>query len=314
MKNIITFGEAMGLFVADELGALEDVNHYTRYTAGAEMNVAIGLARLGFNSYYVSRFGNDPVGKFIKNSIEKENIKTDYIYFSDEDLTGFQLKQKVLQGDPIVVNYRKGSAGSKLKKEFIKDIDFNKFNHVHISGVFLSLTKDTRDFSYTFAEEAKKNKIRLTFDPNLRPKLWNSEKEMVQTINDLAINSDVFLPGIEEGKILTSYDTPEDIADFYLEKGVKTVIIKLGESGAYAKENRNSEGTYVKGFKVNRVIDTVGAGDGFAVGVISGLVENLSLEDIVLRGNAIGALQVMSPSDNQGLPTKEELLDFINKT
>ena len=300
----------MGLFVADEVGSLEDVSKFTKYTAGAEMNVAIGVSRVGFNSYYVTQFGNDPLGKYIKTVLERENINTEYVYFTDEDVTGFQLKERVLEGDPSVFNYRKGSAGSKLKKELVSNIDFKKIDHMHLSGVFLSLTEYTKEVSYHFASEAKKNNIRTTFDPNLRPKLWRSKEEMIETTNDLATNCDIILPGISEGEILTGYSTAEQIADFYLNKGLQCVIVKLGETGAYYQE-KDSKGVYVKGYKVDKVIDTVGAGDGFAVGVISGLVEGVSLEESVKRGNAVGALQLMSPSDNEGLPTKEQLLDFM---
>lgn len=312
MKSIITIGEAMGLFVADEIGCIEDVEKFTKYTAGAEMNVAIGISRLGLNSHYITKFGKDPLGRYIKKVLEREAVKTDYVYFSDEDVTGFQLKERVLEGDPKVFNYRKGSAASKLGLEDVDNIDIKGFDLLHLSGVFLSLTKNTRDVSFYFAEQAKKNNITTTFDPNLRPKLWKSKEEMITTINSLALHCDVILPGISEGETLTGYNTPEKISDFYLNKGLKCVIIKLGEKGAYY-QSENTKGVYVNGFKVDKVVDTVGAGDGFAVGIISGLSEGVSLEETVRRGNAIGAIQLMSPSDNEGLPTYEELISFIKE-
>lgn len=137
------------------------------------------------------------------------------------------------------------------------------------------------------------------------------QEEMVQVINDLAFRSDIVLPGINEGKILTGSDDPSRIADFYLGEGVKIVIIKLGDKGAFVKTQDTS--FLVEGFKVQHVVDTVGAGDGFAVGVISGLRAGLSLKEAVVRGNAIGALAVMSPGDNDGLPNKKQLEDFMKK-
>ena len=67
----------------------------------------------------------------------------------------------------------------------------------------------------------------------------------------------------------------------------------------------------VPGFKVKKVVDTVGAGDGFAVGVISGILEGINIEDSVRRGNAIGAMQIMDVSDNEGLPTRKQLEEFM---
>jgi 2-dehydro-3-deoxygluconokinase len=157
----------------------------------------------------------------------------------------------------------------------------------------------------------KKNGRPVSFDTNLRPTLWKSQEEMIEQINEVAFGSDYVLPGIAEGEILTGYKEPRDIASFYLDKGVKLVVIKLGPEGAFYKST-DDEGT-VPGFKVEKVVDTVGAGDGFAVGVISGIIEGLPTYEAVLRGNAIGALAVQSPGDNDGYPTKSQLQEFITK-
>ena len=107
--------------------------------------------------------------------------------------------------------------------------------------------------------------------------------------------------------------TKEEIADFYLNEGVKKVVIKLGTSGSYSKE-RLDDGSFVESeetcFKVP-VVDTVGAGDGFASGVISATLEGLDDKKILERGNAIGAMQVMNLSDNEGLPTINGLNEFL---
>lgn len=310
MKKIITCGEAMALFVATEVGSIEEVSTFTKYTAGAEMNVAVGLARLGFESYYSAQLGTDPLGKYVKNTIAKMGVKTDYVYLSEDDLTGFMIKEKVVDGDPFVASYRKNSAGSKLNKETVKDIDFSTIDHIHLSGIFLALSDDTRAVSEFFVENAKKYNIPITFDPNLRPKLWKNEQVMRDTINEMAKHCDIVMPGISEGLILTGHDKPELIADYYINNGAKAVVIKLGADGAYIKDKDGNE-EIVKGFKVTEIVDTVGAGDGFAVGVISGLVEGLPLSECAKRGNAIGAIQLGSPSDNEGLPTREQLFKFM---
>ena len=311
MKNVITIGEAMGLFVADELGSLTEVDHYTRYSAGAEMNVAIGLARLGLASYYVTQLGADPIGKYLKKSMEKEKIQTDFVFFTDHAQTGFMIKEKVLEGDPLVFSYRTGSAASKFTKGLLKDLDFSIFNHIHLSGIFLALSKETKEVSHYFLEMAKKYNIRVTFDPNLRPGLWRSEEEMISTINNFMYKCEIILPGITEGQLLSGLKSPKEIAEYYLNKGVQTVIIKLGAEGAYVQA-KDVDGFYINSYKVDKIVDTVGAGDGFAVGIISALVENLSLKEAVRRAAAIGALQVMSPGDNDGLPNKEQLKEFMN--
>jgi 2-dehydro-3-deoxygluconokinase len=87
---------------------------------------------------------------------------------------------------------------------------------------------------------------------------------------------------------------------------VKAVIIKTGADGAWYKSNSGEQGC-VAPVKVDNVVDTVGAGDGFAVGIISALLEGCSLHQAVTRGNKIGALAIQVQGDSEGLPTREQL-------
>lgn len=309
MSEVILFGEPMALFVADTVGPLEDVEHFTRSLAGAEVNVCIGLTRLKHKATYITRLGDDPLGKYIEKFLIKEGIGTEFITFDPVYRTGIQLKNKVVKGDPYAPYYRKGSAASRISPNEIDAIDFDGIKHVHITGIPPALSQSCRKATYRLFERAKENNVYISFDPNLRPALWESREEMIQTINDLASKADMVLPGTSEGLILMGSEDPEKIADFYLNLGAKTVIVKLGEQGAYVRTEKESY--TVEGFKVEKVIDTVGAGDGFAVGVISGRLEGLPLKDCVRRGNAIGAIQVQHISDNEGLPTREELDSFI---
>lgn len=310
MSEVILFGEPMALFVADTVGPLEDVEHFTRSLAGAEVNVCIGLSRLGHKATYITRLGDEPLGRYVEIFLMKEGIGTEFITFDPVFRTGIQLKNKVTEGDPYAPYYRKGSAASHISVKEIDAIDFTGIKHVHITGIPPALSESCREATYRLFERAKENNVYISFDPNLRPALWESKEAMIQTINDLASKADMVLPGIAEGLILMGSENPDEIADFYQNLGAKTVVIKLGGEGAYVRTDKE---TYtVEGFKVEKVIDTVGAGDGFAVGVISGRLEGLSLKDCVRRGNAIGAIQIQHVSDNEGLPTREELDAFIS--
>ena len=310
MSEVILFGEPMALFVADTVGPLEDVEHFTRSLAGAEVNVCIGLTRLGHKATYITRLGDEPLGRYVEKFLTKEGIGTEFITFDPVYRTGIQLKNKVVEGDPYAPYYRKGSAASHMSVKEIDAIDFEGIKHVHITGIPPALSESCRQATYRLFERAKENNVYITFDPNLRPALWESKEVMIQTINDLASRADMVLPGTAEGLILMGSDKPEEMADFYQRLGAKTVVIKLGGAGAYVRTEKESY--TVEGFKVEKVIDTVGAGDGFAVGVISGRLEGLSLKDCVRRGNAIGAIQIQHISDNEGLPTREELEAFIS--
>jgi len=90
----------------------------------------------------------------------------------------------------------------------------------------------------------------------------------------------------------------------------KTVVVKLGPEGAYVK-NKSGDSYIVKGFNVKKVVDTVGAGDGFALGLITALIEGLPMAKAVERGNAVGALQVQTTGDNDGYPTRDQLTQYL---
>jgi 2-dehydro-3-deoxygluconokinase len=309
--DAVTFGEPMAMFYANETGPLHEVFSFSKALAGAESNVATGLSRLNHPTGYVTKLGEDNFGHFIAEAMKKENIDTDNITFTKENSTGMLIKSKVVTGDPKVEYFRKHSAASKLSLVDFDEAYFNSAGHLHVTSISSALSKSCHEFSIHAMEFMKRQGKTVSLDPNLRPSLWPDTETMVNTINDLATRCDWFLPGLSEGKILTGLSTPEEIADYYLARGVSLVVIKLGPEGAYYK---SSEGEgYADGFKVEQVIDTVGAGDGFAVGVISAMLEKLSIAEAVKRGNAIGALAVMSPGDMDGLPTREELAKFMQQ-
>lgn len=309
MTDVLLVGEAMGLFIAEDIGPFEDVKRFKKGIAGAEINVAVGLSRLGFDVSYVSKLGKDPMGCYIRNFIDSEKIDTKHLLIDETNDTGLQIKNKVTKDDPAVYYYRKNSAFSKIKKDELADIDFSNVRLFHITGIPLAINPQTRAVIYDLAKRAKESGCLITFDPNIRLMLWENQTTMVDVINDIVKYADVFMPGISEGKLLTGHSDPEEIADFYQNLGVETVIIKDGSKGAYFKEKEN-EMELVPGVKVERIVDTVGAGDGFAAGVISGLLENLSMKDCVRRGNVIGSIQIQHQSDNEGLPNREELFSY----
>ena len=305
--DVITIGEAMAMFVATKTGELSAVDQFMKRVAGAELNVATGLARLGLKVGWVSRVGNDSFGQFVLDTLKKEGIETAGVTLDGRYPTGFQFKSKVTDGtDPIVEYFRKGSAASHLSVEDFNPVWFTAARHLHLSGVAAALSPSSYALLDHAAGAMKAAGKTISFDPNLRPVLWKSEAEMVEKLNHLAFQADWVLPGVKEGQILTGEKTPEGIADFYLNRGVKAVILKTGADGAWFKTADGEQGA-VAAVKVENVVDTVGAGDGFAVGVVSALLEGKTLHQAITRGNIIGSLAIQVQGDSEGLPTREQL-------
>lgn len=305
--DVITIGEAMAMFVASQSGDLAAAEQFVKRVAGAELNVATGLARLGLKVGWVSRVGGDSFGRYVLQQLAKENIDSYGVTTDERFATGFQLKSKAENGtDPIVEYFRKGSAASHLSVADFNAEYFCSARHLHLSGVAAALSDSSLELLNHAARVMKQQGKTISFDPNLRPVLWKSEAEMVKQLNQLAFQADWVLPGLSEGAILTGHKTPEAIADFYLDHGVKTVVLKTGADGAWFKTAAGDKGA-VSAIKVDNVVDTVGAGDGFAVGVISALLEGKTLQHAVSRGNKIGSLAIQVIGDSEGLPTRSAL-------
>jgi len=304
--DVITFGEAMAMFVADEHGDLATVSRFTRRQSGAEANVAIGLARLGLRVGWVSRVGDDSLGRFILETMRSEGVDCSHVTVDKRYSTGIQLKAKAEGGvDPRTEYFRKGSAASHLSVDDFDPAYFESARHLHASGVCCALSASTMALArhaIAFMGNAGRT---VSFDPNLRPALWPTREAMIEGINGLAAGAHWVLPGIAEGKILTALEAPSDIAAFYLDRGAQLVALKLGADGAYFR-TPTDEGS-VAGVRVEHVVDTVGAGDGFAVGLVSGLLDGLDIRSAVSRGNRIGAMAIQVIGDMEGLPTRREL-------
>ncbi|WGI27338.1 sugar kinase [Halomonas alkaliantarctica] len=308
---ILTFGEAMAMFVADTPGELSGIERFHRRLAGADNNVAIGLSRLGFHVGWLSRVGTDSFGEFIQAALTAEGIDERYIHTDAQHPTGLLFKERAQGGaDPRVEYFRRGSAASYLAIDDARSVDFQALNHLHATGITPALSESACQLSHHLMEQARAQGATISFDPNLRPSLWPNENVMRSTLNELAGRADWILPGLSEGQLLTGQKTPYDVAGYYLDQGASAVIIKLGPEGSYYRGNLDGqeESFTVDGCHVAEVVDTVGAGDGFAVGVISALLDGRTARQAAQRGNLIGAQAIQVVGDMEGLPNREQLL------
>jgi len=304
--DVVLLGEAMTLLVADEPGPLEAVQRFTKRTAGAETNVAVGLARLGLHVGWQSRLGDDSLGRFLLAELSREGIDCSQVVVDASQRTGLMFKGRTDDGaDPPIEYHRRGSAASLMQADQIDAAWLAGARHLHVTGVFPALAPNTLQASLRAIDVMRAAGRTISFDPNLRPALWPSADVMRETLNGLAERSDWVLPGLAEGRLLTGHDDPQGIAAFYRRRGAKLVVVKLGAEGAWYDGEAGSG--HVPASRVERVVDTVGAGDGFAVGLISALLEGRDVADAVRRAAWIGARAVQVRGDTEGLPTRAEL-------
>lgn len=304
--DVITLGETMVSFAAHEAGPLDAAATFTKIVAGAETNVGVGLARLGLKVAWLSRLGDDSFGRYIRRALEAEGIDCSAVATDTTRPTGFMLKSRALEGqDPVVEYFRRGSAASALSTA---DFDASRFlsaRHLHVTGITPALSASCAELVEHAMKAMRAAGRTVSFDPNLRPKLWPGREAMAAHLNRLAGLADWVLPGIAEGRTLTGLDTPEDIAAFYLDRGARAVAVKLGAEGAYW---RSAEGSgRVPGVRVTHIVDTVGAGDAFAAGAISGRLEGLDWPQALARANWVGAQVIQVVGDMDGLPRRADL-------
>lgn len=310
MKNldVFTFGETMVLFQPEQMLPLEYIHQFPKRIGGAESNVAIGLTRLGHSASWYSKLGNDPFGRFILKSIRGEGVDTSSCRFTDEAPTGLIFKEQLSPEDMNVYYYRKGSSASLMEPEDLDEETIAQARILHISGITPALSESCRLTVMKAIEIAKQNGTMVVFDPNMRLKLWSAERAK-EVFSEIAANADVILPGLDEGQLMTGETDVEAVAEALMGDGEKTIVIKLGSKGAYL--HSKDEKVYVDGFPVERIVDPVGAGDGFAAGIISGILRQEPMQQVVRRANAVGAMVVGVSGDIEGLPTFEAVEQFM---
>lgn len=316
MAEFITVGEPLVVFCSTQPDvSIDKATNFNKVIGGAELNVAVGIQRLGHSVAYLGQVGADPQGKFIIEEMQRMGVETEYLSKDNNHLTGYQMKQLVSKGDPFVFNFRKDSAASHFGSKMIEKIDLNNVHFAHLTGIFPAISEVAWQTSLDLIKKMNDHNITVTFDPNLRPSLWSDKTRMIKRINYLAAMSTIVLPGQKEGQILTGSDDPERICDFYLKnKRTEAVFVKVGAEGSFVKTKEDQNGRLIPGFKAKKIVDTVGAGDGFALGVITALLEGKTYQEAAKRGNAIGCLQVQTRGDNDGYPTRTQLKDFYRET
>jgi sugar/nucleoside kinase (ribokinase family) len=304
--DAVTFGETMAMLIAEEPGPLSRVERFLKRVAGADSNVAIGLARLGLQVGWVSRLGADSFGEFVLHTLKREGVDTTRVSVDSQRSTGSMLKGRAQEGaDPPVEYYRRGSAASALS---LADFDPDYFlgaRHLHATGITPALSTGAAELTEQAMRHMRAAGRSVSFDPNLRPRLWPNEAVMREHLNRLATLADWVLPGLAEGRLLTGLHEPRDIAAFYLDRGAQVVVVKLGPAGAYLR-SADLE-LILPGVPVAQVVDTVGAGDGFAVGLVSARLDGLGWAEALQRANWIGAQAVQTLGDVDGLPVRAGL-------
>ena len=308
VPDVVTLGETMVLFAPREAGPLRYVSDYRLKFGGAETNFAIALVRLGISAGWISRLGDDELGRYVAHHLRGEGVDLTHVSFDPGGPTGLYVKELNAVGDSTVYYYRRGSAASRLGPEDVDPAYVGSARWLHVTGITPALSDSCRAAVEHAVDLARGAGLPVSFDPNLRLKLWTVARAR-EVLLPILRRCTVLLGGADELARLLEVERPDAAADWALEQGLELVAIKLGSEGALiatADERR-----VVPAYAVPRVVDAIGAGDGFDAGLVAGWLGGRDPWRSAELGNAVGAHALMVDGDYEGYPTRAEAEAFM---
>jgi 2-dehydro-3-deoxygluconokinase len=314
--EVIAVGEPLVALLAVGTSPLADVETFSRHVAGAEANLAVGLARLGRRALFVGRVGDDGFGRTISRRLRGEEVDVSGIVVDPERRTGLLIRERRALGPSEVVYYREGSAGSALAPPDIDRVasSFAGARWLHLTGITPALSDGAHGAVLRAIELARANDVRISFDVNLRRRLW-SDEEAASRLRPIAIGADLVFGDADELAVVAGVAASADglhAASALRAGGSGSVIVKRGATGAtLVAEDGPRDAAAVA---VARVVDPVGAGDAFCAGYLAALLEGLDAAAALRWGNGCAAAALSAEGDLIGLPSRLELERLIGET
>ncbi|NUU33105.1 sugar kinase [Arthrobacter sp. C9C5] len=282
------------------------------HVAGAESNVAVGVARLGRSVAWAGVVGADPHGEFILRQLRSEGIAVQHRVDAAR-ATGVMFLERRTADISRAYYYRAGSAGSTISREDVDRAFAAGPRVLHLTGITAALSPDARRaVEYAAARGAAEGLV-VSLDVNYRSKLW-SRDEARAVLTPLARHASVLVASDDELGLVAgsgaagSGAAPEAaelaMAAELLDRGVREVVVKRGAAGAGV---HTAVGRWEAPAVPVTSIDTVGAGDAFTAGYLSALLDGGDVAARLKRGTLAGAFAVSTAGDCEGLPSAAEL-------
>jgi len=306
-EPVVTLGEVMMVFNGPAGAALGVGAAAGATFAGAEANVAIGLARLGHGVQYLTAVGDDGFGRAIVERMGAEGVDVSGCRVWPDGPTGVMFKDRTDPAAPGVMYYRRGSAFAGATATAFEPV-WRRAGVLFLTGITPALSTACHRLVLDVVREARHCGVPVWLDPNYRAKLWDGAT-FTRAVGELLPHVDTVLPNEEDARLLTGESEPKAIAAKMLGRGVRRVVLKAGERGAYVFTSKGE--VHCDRFEVPGVVDPVGAGDAFDAGFLSADLEGLAAAECLKRGHAVAARVCETVGDWEGLPTRGELEAFL---
>ncbi|MGY0465949.1 sugar kinase [Kitasatospora sp. cg17-2] len=304
VPEVVTVGEAMAALRAT--GPIRLAPPMELSVAGAEANVAIGLARLGHSARWVGRVGADPFGALVLRTLRAEGVDTAHTHVdTDGRPTGLLVREDGIGDLASVHYYRERSAGSALRPEDVLPALEPGTRVLHLTGITPALGPSAARTVGAAAARARELGITVTLDVNHRARLW-TQRQARETLLPLARTADILIASADELHLVADDPTLDeaDIVTALLDRGTREIVLTRGGSGADVITTR---GTHHAPARHVPVVDVVGAGDAFVAGYLSALLDGLTPRQRLHRATDTAAFAVATRGDWEGLPTRTDL-------
>ena len=299
MVDVVTLGETLLAFrVAGPLA----VGAEARFSfAGAESNVAVGLARLGHAVACAGAVGGDAMATTMVRALRGEGIDCSALRVDATRPSALIVFDSPLAERRRVTYLRDGSAGSALTPADADAVWALNPGVVHVTGVTCALGDGARETVEVVVGEARRRGVTVSFDLNYRASLWGRD-EAAAVLGPLARQADILFGADDELRLALDDAAPTD--DALRALGPAQVVLKRGADGAGLV---TAEGRVDAPSVATAVVDPVGAGDAFAAGFLSAHLDGLVPVERLGRGNAVAAFALGNHGDWEGLPMRAEL-------
>ena len=307
--SVLSFGELLIDFVALEMGVtVGDASGFVKAPGGAPANVAAAVARLGFPSAFMGQVGDDPFGRYLAAVLAAENVNTDGVTFSKEARTALAFVSNTADGDRSFMFYRHPSADMLMTPENVDPAVINAYDIFHHGSITFVREPAASALRLALRHAIKGDKF-ISYDPNLRLPLWESEAAAKAGMRAGMEYANMLKISDEELLFLTGGD---DVAPLWHER-MEMICVTYGPSGAVVHLRDGSKIEH-GGYAV-KAMDTTGAGDAFVAAMLIGILENREdyrekLPEILDFANAVGALTCLEKGAIPSLPTKPEARAF----
>jgi 2-dehydro-3-deoxygluconokinase len=298
--DVLTIGEALVCF-ASPAGAIDTGVEFIKSLGGAEGNTAIGLSRLGDSAAWISRVSSDPLGESILRNFQAEGVDTSGVIRDSTKQTGIMLKERFGPHETQVYYYRSDSAAAALSREDFDGSIFDSVVRFHVTGIDFAIGEGPRELVMNLIGLAAARGVRVSFDPNFRPRLLEASeaaehyRRAIPYVTDLLCNE-------TEATLISGLADPEAAAAKIADLGPTAVIVKRGSSGAVAViDGRRYD---VPAWPAPNPVDPVGAGDAFNAGWIHSRLRDLPVETGLALAAFVAAQVVQHPGDYEGFPDR----------